>query len=134
MLTAIFWKKAWTLLKHYWYWPVILVLLALSIFSGKASREKLFNLLDKQKKNYEKEIQIVKEASEKASKEKTTIAEKYVKEIKKIEEDHDLKVEDLEEEKQKELVETLEKNKNKPENLAKEIAKILSASYHEKNR
>ncbi len=134
MLTAIFWKKAWTWLKHYWYWPVILVLLALSIFSGKASREKLFNLLDKQKKNYEKEIQIVKEASEKASKEKTTIAEKYVKEIKKIEEDHDLKVEDLEEEKQKELVETLEKNKNKPENLAKEIAKILSASYHEKNR
>ena len=134
MLTAIFWKKIWTWLKHYWYWPVILILLAISMLSGKASREKLFNLLDRQKKNYEKEIEIVKEASEKASKEKTTISEKYVNEIKKIEEDHNLKVQDLEEEKQKELVETLEKNKNKPENLAKEIAKILSASYHEKNR
>ena len=134
MLTAIFWKKIWTWLKHYWYWPVILILLAVSMLSGKASREKLFSLLDKQKKNYEKEIQIVKETSEKASKEKTTISEKYVNEIKKIEEDHNLKVQDLEEEKQKELVETLEKNKNKPENLAKEIAKILSASYHEKNR
>ena len=116
MLTAIFWKKIWTWLKHYWYWPVILILLAISMLSGKASREKLFNLLDKQKKNY------------------ATISEKYVNEIKKIEEDHNLKVQDLEEEKQKELVETLEKNKNKPENLAKEIAKILSASYHEKNR
>ena len=96
MLTAIFWKKIWTWLKHYWYWPVILILLAVSMLSGKASREKLFSLLDKQKKNYEKEIQIVKETSEKASKEKTTISEKYVNEIKKIEEDHNLKVQDLE--------------------------------------
>ena len=134
MFTKLFWKKLWTWLKHYWYWPVILVLLAFSILAGRSSREKLFSLLDKQKESYEKEIKIVKEASEAASKEKTSIAEKYVEEIKKIEEQHDLKVEDLEEEKQKELAETFEKNKDKPENLAKEVAKILSATYHEKNR
>ena len=134
MLTTLFWKKAWTWVKHYWYWPVIILLLLVSIFSGRSSREKLFNLLSKQKENYEKEIQIVKEESEKASKEKTSIAEKYVEEVKKIEQEHDLKVKDLEEEKQKELADTIEKNKDKPEDLARAVAKILSAAYHERNR
>ena len=134
MLTTLFWKKVWTWIKHYWYWPVILVLLAFSIFSGTRSRDKLFNLLDKQKENYEKEIKIIKEASEEASKEKTSIIEEYVEEIKKIEKDHDIKVVDLKEEKQKELQSTIESNKDRPEKLAKEVAKILSAVYHENNR
>lgn len=134
MLTTLFWKKVWTWIKHYWYWPVILVLLAFSIFSGTRSRDKLFNLLDKQKENYEKEIKIIKEASEEASKEKTSIIEEYVEEIKKIEKDHDIKVVDLKEEKQKELQSTIESNKDRPEKLAKEVAKILSAAYHENNR
>lgn len=134
MLTALFWKKTWAWLKHYWYWPVIIVLLLVSVVSGRASREKLFGMLSKQKENYEKEIQIVKEASEEASKEKTSVAEKYVEEVKKIEEEHSFKVKDLEEEKQRELAETIKKNKDKPENLAKEVAKILSATYHEKSR
>ena len=134
MLTTLFWKKVWTWIKHYWYWPVILVLLAFSIFSGTRSRDKLFNLLDKQKENYEKEIKIIKEASEEASKEKTSIIEEYVEEIKKIEKDHDIKVVDLKEEKQKELQYTIESNKDRPEKLAKEVAKILSAAYHENNR
>jgi gas vesicle protein len=134
MFTALFWKKVWTWVKHYWYWPVIIMLLIFSVVSGRSSREKLFGLLSKQKENYEKEIKIVKEASEKASKEKTSIAEKYVEEIKKIEEEHDVKIGDLKEEKQKELEATLEENKDSPDKLAREVAKILSASFHEKNR
>ena len=134
MLTALFWKKVWTWLKHYWYWPVIIILLILSVVSGRSSREKLFGLLSKQKENYEKEIKIVKEASEEASKQKTSVTEKFVEEIKKIEKDHDIKVEDLQEEKQKELEATIESNRDRPNNLAKEVAKVLSATFHEKNR
>ena len=134
MLSALFWKKVWTWLKHYWYWPVIIILLILSVVSGRSSREKLFGLLSKQKENYEKEIKIVKEASEEASKQKTSVTEKFVEEIKKIEKDHDIKVEDLQEEKQKELEATIESNRDRPNNLAKEVAKVLSATFHEKNR
>ena len=134
MLTKIFWKKTWIWLKHYWYWPVIIVLLLVSVVSGRASRGKLFGMLSKQKENYEKEIQIVKEASEKASKEKSTVIEEYVKEVKKIEQDHDVRIEDLEEEKQKELEVTIKNNKNNPDKLAEQVAKILSATLHKKNR
>ena len=134
MFTVLFWKKVWTWLKHYWYWPVIIILLILSVVSGRSSREKLFGLLSKQKENYEKEIKIVKEASEEASKQKTSVTEKFVEEIKKIEKDHDIKVEELQEEKQKELEATIESNRDRPNNLAKEVAKVLSATFHEKNR
>ena len=39
-----------------------------------------------------------------------------------------------EDKKKKELVTVVQKHKNKPEALAKEVARVLSATYHEKNR
>ena len=134
MLTKIFWKKTWIWLKHYWYFPVIIALLIFSAISGRSSMNKIFGLFTKQKESYEKEIQIVKEASEKASKEKSTVIEEYGKEVKKIEQDHDVRIEDLEEEKQKELEVTIKNNKNNPDKLAEQVAKILSATLHKKNR
>ena len=83
MFTAIFWKKVWAWIKHYWYWPVILVLLAFSLMSGRSSRKKLFEILEKQKEGYEKEIQIIKEAAEEADKKKTEIFTEHIEEIEK---------------------------------------------------
>jgi archaellum biogenesis ATPase FlaH len=134
MLTPFFWKKTWTWIKHYWYWPVIIVLLLFSIFTGASSREKLINLLFKQKESYDKEIKIIKEVSEEASKKKTETIEDFVEEIKKIEQEHEIKVEDLQKEKQKELETTIQENRDKPDKLAREVAKILSVKYHENNR
>ena len=134
MFTAIFWKKVWTWFKHYWYWPVIIVLLVFSVVSGASSRKKVFELLQKQKENYEKEIQIIKETTEEVDKKKTEIFTEHIKEIEKLEEEHDIKVEELEEEKQKELAEILKENKDSPDKLAEEIARILSAELLKKNR
>ena len=133
MFTAVFWKKAWTWLEHYWYWPVIIILLIFSTVAGVSSREKLFGLLSKQKENYEKELQIIKEATEETDKKKTELFKEHKEELKKIEEEHNIKLEELEEDKQKELVEVLEENKDSPDKLAEEIARILNAELH-KNR
>ncbi len=133
MFTAVFWKKAWTWLKHYWYWPVIIILLIFSTVAGVSSREKLFGLLSKQKENYEKELQIIKETTEETDKKKTELFKEHKEELKKIEEEHNIKLEELEEDKQKELVEVLEENKDSPDKLAEEIARILNAELH-KNR
>tara|TARA_R110002074_G_scaffold302864_3_gene474074 strand:+ start:664 stop:1068 length:405 start_codon:yes stop_codon:yes gene_type:complete len=134
MFTSLFWKKVWTWIKHHWYWPVILLLLSISFIAGSSSRKKLFNLLNKQKKNYEKELQIVEEATKEKDKKKTEIFTGHLDQIKTIEREHSIKVKDLEEKKQKELAVTIEENKNKPDDLAREVAKLLSAAYHEKNR
>jgi len=134
MFTAVFWKKVWAWLKHYWYWPVIIALLVFSVVSGSSSRKKVFELLEKQKENYEKEIQIIKETTEEADKKKTEIFTDHIEELEKIEEEHDIKVEELEKDKQKELVEIIEENKDSPDKLAEEIARILGAEFLKKNR
>ena len=134
MFTKVFWKKAWTWLKHYWYWPVIIVLLIFSTVAGASSREKLFGLLSKQKENYEKELQIVKETVEETDKKKTEIFTKHIEELERIEQEHDIKIEELEEDKQNELAKIIEENKDTPDKLAEEIARILSAEYHKSNR
>ena len=132
MLSVIFWKKVWTWIKHYWYWPVIIILLIFSMVSSKGLKEKLFGLLMKSKENYEKEIKVIKEVNEQKDVKKEQAAEEHVEEIRKIEEEHDIKVEELEIEKQKELAETIEKNKDRPEKLAEDIAKILSSEFLKK--
>jgi len=134
VLTTLFWKKAWIWIKHHWYWPVIIILLVFSVVSGGTAREKLFNLISKQKESYEKEIQIVKEASKEADKKKTEIFTEHIEEIEKIEEEHNIKIEELEEEKQKELVAKIEENKNSPDRLAQEVAKVLSAEFLKDSR
>ena len=63
------------------------------------------------KVNYEKEIKVIKEVNEQKDVKKEQAVEEHVEEIRKIEEEHDIKVEELEIEKQKELAETIEKNK-----------------------
>ena len=134
MLTVLFWKKVWAWLKHYWYWPVIILLLLFSIITRSTLKDKLFDLLDKQKENYEKEIEIVKETAKETDEKKTEIFTKHIEEIKKIEQEHHVKLEDLDKEKQEELVEILEENKEKPDKLAEEIAKILSAEFLKRDK
>ena len=136
MFTALFWKKAWVWLKHYWYWPVIIVLMIISMATcgiGGAP-QKLFGLLKKSKETHDKEIQIIKEAAEETDKKKTEIFTGHVEEIKKIEEEHDIKIEELEEKKQKELADTIEENRDRPDKLAEEVARILSAEFLKNNR
>ncbi len=129
MFTALFWKKAWTWLKHYWYWPVIIVLLIFSMVSDRGLKEKLFGLLEKSKENHDKEIQIIKETTEEADKKKTEIFTEHIEELEKIEREHDIKLEELEKDKQEELVRLVEENKDSPDKLAEQIAKVLSAEY-----
>ena len=134
MLTVLFWKKAWIWLKHYWYWPVIMVLLLVSLFSGTSAKQRMLELLFKQRDNYEKELQIVKNASLQKGHEKNNILDKHKEELQRIQEEHDLNLDDLEKEKQEELAKTIEEHKDSPEALAKQIAEILSVEYFKKNR
>ena len=134
MFTVLFWKKAWIWLKHYWYWPVIIVLLIFSMVSDRGLKEKLFGLLKKSKENHDKEIQIIKEAAEETDKKKTEIFTEHIEELEKIEKEHEFQMKDLKKEKQQELATIIEKNRESPDKLAEQIAKILSAKYHEENR
>jgi len=89
--------------------------------------QKLFALLANSKENYKKELEAVKTSNKEKDENKERIIKEHAAEIKNIEATHNIKVDELEIEKQKELAETIEKNKDKPDELAEDIAKILSA-------
>ena len=131
MFTSLFLKKAWSWIKHHWYFPVIIVLLIALVISGSSAKEKIFKLLQKQRENYKKEINLINETNDKKEEIKKEIIERHKEEIERIEEEHDVQVQDLEQEKQEELLVTIEKKKDNPDDLAKDIAALLGAKHVE---
>ena len=134
MFTVLFWKKAWIWLKHYWYWPVIIILFLFSLATNARAKENLLELLFKQRESYEKELEIVKKINNEKDEKKNQTFEDHKEELEEIEKDHDVKLEKLQEEKQEDLVHTIEEGSDQPERLAEKIAKILSVEHFKKNR
>ena len=88
----------------------------------------MFDLLAVQKESYKKEIEVLRSVNEEKEAKKNNVVVEHQEQLEKIEEEHEIKIVDLHEKKKEELASTIEKNN--PESLAKEVAKILNAQYH----
>ncbi|MAL15611.1 MAG: hypothetical protein CL554_19560 [Algoriphagus sp.] len=131
MFTVVFWKKLWSWIKHYWYFPIIIGLIIFAYISGSSAKEKLFKILTDQKENHKKEIELINNTNVEKEEIKKEIIEKHKEEIERIEKEHNVQIQDLEEEKQEELLSTIEQKKDKPDDLAKDIAALLNAKHVE---
>ena len=129
MLTLAFWKKAWVWLKHYWYFPIIVILIVLLYFTRSKVADKLFDLMSRQRDSYNKEVDLLKEVSDDRKEKTEKILEEHKEALQEIEKSHEVKVKELEEKKQAEVAEVVEEFKDRPDDLAKEIAKILNAEH-----
>ena len=58
MFTVLFWKKAWTWIKHHWYIPVILILVLACILTGKGIKNKYFDIMMQSRENYKKVLRL----------------------------------------------------------------------------
>ena len=132
MLTTIFWKKVWSWVKHYWYFPVIIALILLLFLIRSKAVDKLFELMLKQHESHKKEIDLLKEVSDDRKEETEKILEGHKEALQEIEKSHEIKIKELEAEKREEVAEVVEEFKGRPADLAREIAKILSAEYLKK--
>jgi len=132
MLTAVFWKKAWVWLKNYWYFPVIAILALALFLSGKGRNNKLFDLMEGQREKYKQEIETINKANAEKDKKKAEAIKANKEKIREIEEQFDIKVDQLERHKEIELEETIKKYENNPDELARKIAEILEANLVER--
>ena len=128
-MNVIFLKKVWSWIKNHWYLPLIFVVVALFFLLRRSPNQHLLYLIQKQRENYKKEIEIIKDASEQEKKKKQNIKEKHKNTIKNIEKEYNVELENLEEKKKEEISEMIKKHEEDPEALAKEVAKILSSEY-----
>ena len=132
MFTSLFWKKAWVWIKHHWYLPVILVLLLFAVFAGRTARSRIFDLMSKQRDQYKKEVEVVVKANEEKTEKQKQLFERHQETEKKIEEEFNVKIENLEEEKKKEIAKIVKDHGDDTERLAKMVAEALSAEYAKK--
>ena len=123
----LFWKKAWTWIKHHWYIPVILILVLACILTGKGIKNKYFDIMMQSRENYKKEIEIIKKNNAEEKKKTLDAIQRHQENVAKIEEDFDVKMEELPKKEKKEVEEIVKRFDNEPDKMAEEIANILGA-------
>ena len=126
---SIFLKKAWAWIKSYWFVPVIIVLIMLFAFIRGSIKSRLYEVIEKQREAHKKEIDLINSAEKEKQEKKAEVRKKHEEALTKIKEEYNIKLEKLEEDKKKEINEAVEEYRDKPDDLAREIARILSAEY-----
>ena len=125
MLTAIFWKKAWAWLKNYWYIPAVLVYTLILWFVFRKKNDKIIQMFEISKENYKKEIDIINSAHSSEMAQKEEIIKDYQDALKKLQEEHSIKIENLSKEEEKEVQELIQKHKENPDVLAEEMKSLF---------
>ena len=122
-------KKAWVWLKHHWYVPVLIILVILFISPTYGIKNKFFDLLMDTRKRYKQEIDTINKNNAENEEKKNEIIKKHQEAMDKIEEDFNIKIDELTKEKQKEVTMLVARHKEKPDEMAKEIARMLGANH-----
>ena len=125
MLTAIFWKKAWAWLKNYWYIPAVLVYTLVLWFVFRKKNDKIIEMFEISKENYKKEIDIINSAHSSEMAQKEEIIKDYQDALKKLQEEHSIKIENLSKEEEEEVQELIQKHKENPDVLAEEMKSLF---------
>mgnify|MGYP003116817921 CR=1 FL=1 len=121
----LFLKKAWAWLKTHWYFPILLVLLAITYFSGRARVNKVLKMFEVSKESYDKQIDAINKSHEQELKKREELYTAYVTTMKKLEKEHKESLSSLDEEKKKKLDEMVKKYKGSPEELANELSEMF---------
>ena len=82
----LFLKKAWAWLKTHWYFPILLVLLIITYFSGRARVDKVLKMFETSKESYEKQIDVINKSHEQELKKQEELYSAYVDTMKKLDE------------------------------------------------
>ena len=125
MLTAIFWKKAWAWLKNYWYIPAVLVYTLVLWFVFRKKNDKIIQMFEISKENYKKEIDIINSAHSSEMAQKEEIIKDYQDALKKLQEEHSIKIENLSKEEEEEVQELIQNHKENPDVLAEEMKSLF---------
>jgi len=123
--------KAWSWIKHHWYVPFLIVLMILFASLQNGIKNKFFDLFELSRKRYKEELDVINKNNAAKNEQKDKIIKDHKDVLTKIEKDFDVKIEAMEKKKQEEISILVEKHKGEPDEMAKEIARILGAKHVE---
>lgn len=124
-------KKAWVWIKNYWYLPVMVVIGVVAFCFGRRDTEGILKMFEMSKKNYQKEIEVLKKTQEEEIKKRDELMKKHDEALKKIEEDYKIKLDELSSAEKREIKKIVEKHKDDPEGLAKRVGDVFGITHVE---
>tara|TARA_R110001583_G_scaffold63394_5_gene185714 strand:- start:3108 stop:3515 length:408 start_codon:yes stop_codon:yes gene_type:complete len=127
----VFLKKAWVWLKHYWYFPVMLLIGIVAWCAGRRDASGILKMFAKSKESYQKEIGVLKETHDTEIKKRDDLLKKHNESLKKLEEEYKIKLSDLDDEQKKEIGKIVEEHKGDPEGLAKRVSDVFGFEHIE---
>ena len=122
-------KKIWTWIKHHWHVPVIVLLIIIFSLSRSSMQRKMYELLEKQRENYKQQIKLLEDSKVAEAEAKEKAREKHENTVKNIEKEYNVELENLDRKKKKEISDVIKKYEDSPDDLAREVARVLSAEY-----
>jgi Na+-transporting NADH:ubiquinone oxidoreductase subunit NqrC len=122
-------KKTWVFLKTHWYIPLLIVVGVVV----KSKSNALKDIIDAQKKSYDKQTEAIRDAEIEKKNLKEKVEKEYEQAVSDIKLIHKLKKQELAEEKEEEIKKIIKKNYNKPEKITKELSDAFGVKYVPKN-
>ena len=122
-------KKVWVFLKTHWYIP-LLIIVGIIV---KSKSDALKDIIDAQKKSYDKQTEAIRDAEIEKKNLKEKVEKEYEQAVSDIKLIHKLKKQELAEEKEEEIKKIIKKNYNKPEKITKELSDAFGVKYVPKN-
>jgi Na+-transporting NADH:ubiquinone oxidoreductase subunit NqrC len=122
-------KKVWVFLKTHWYIP-LLIIVGIVV---KSKSDALKDIIDAQKKSYDKQTEAIRDAEIEKKNLKEKVEKEYEQAVSDIKLIHKLKKQELAEEKEEEIKKIIKKNYNKPEKITKELSDAFGVKYVPKN-
>ena len=122
-------KKLWVFFKTHWYIPLLIIVGVVV----KSKSNALKDIIDAQKKSYDKQTEAIRDAEIEKKNLKEKVEKEYKQAVSDIKLIHKLKKQKLAEEKEEEIKKIIKKNYNKPEKITKELSDAFGVKYVPKN-
>jgi phosphoenolpyruvate carboxylase len=127
-------KKLWSLIKNYWYIPLIAIVSTLGYLLTKKKKLPIEEILKASKKSHEVEKQAISNAAQQKIAAKQKVEEEYKDALEAINTIHKVQNKTLENKKKKEIKKIVKKHYNEPDKISKEISNLFGVTYVPKKR
>ena len=122
LAVTTFLKKAWVLLKTYWYVPLLLSWAIIAWLLLRNSSGNILDVLHSAEKSFKQQLKAINDAHSEEIKKRDEVIRRYQLTIKQLEEERRKKNEELTEKEKKRIKKLAEKHKEDPEGFVKDIA------------
>jgi CII-binding regulator of phage lambda lysogenization HflD len=122
LAVTTFLKKAWVLLKTYWYVPLLLSWAIIAWLLLRKSSGNILDVLHSAEKSFKQQLKAINDAHSEEIKKRDEVIRRYQLTIKQLEEERRKKNEELTEKEKKRIKKLAEKHKEDPEGFVKDIA------------